>query len=168
MINNEHHLLIPKIENGIVIDHIPVGQGLRVVEILLSNFDMNKHAISVGLNYFSTSLGKKDLVKIQVDIIPEPLLHQISLICPGVSIKRIRNFNVDKKFILEPPFVLESIVPCINPNCITNNSRHIATEFKRIGHEDWIFRCSYCEKVFHIDELAISKNQVLTRRKIHV
>lgn len=152
---NERHLLIPKIENGIVIDHIPVGFGVKLLDILYSHPHTNQGVISVGLNYSSTRMGSKDIIKLRADDLPARLLQHFSLICPGISIKRIRNFVVDKKFVLEPATELEGVV-CRNPNCITNNAKHVRTQFTRVHQDARDFRCRYCEKVFAVTQLSMT------------
>jgi aspartate carbamoyltransferase regulatory subunit len=152
---NEHHLLIPKIENGIVIDHIPVGFGVKLLDILYSHPITNQGVISVGFNYSSTRMGKKDIIKLRADDLPPRLLQNFSLICPGISIKRVRNYVVDKKYVLEPATELEGVV-CRNPNCISNNARNVATHFTRVDTDSREFRCRYCEKVFPVTQLSMT------------
>jgi aspartate carbamoyltransferase regulatory subunit len=152
---NERHLLIPKIENGIVIDHIPVGFGIKLLEILHAHPQTNQGVISVGLNYSSTRMGTKDIIKLCADDLPARLLQNFALICPGISIKRIRNFVVDKKFVLEPTTELEGVI-CRNPNCITNNAKHVRTLFTRVNNDSRDFRCHFCEKVFAVTQLSMT------------
>jgi aspartate carbamoyltransferase regulatory subunit len=152
---NERHLLIPKIENGIVIDHIPCGFGIKLLELLHKHPQTNQGVISVGLNYSSTRMGSKDIIKLRAENLPARLLQNFSLICPGISIKRIRNFVVDKKFVLEPATELEDVI-CRNPNCISNNAKHVRAQFVRVGTDSRDFRCRYCEKVFPVTQLSMT------------
>ncbi len=151
----EKHLLIPKIEEGIVIDHIPAGLGVAILEMFHSYPGMEEIQLTLGLNYKSTKMGRKDMLKIFTPELPEKLLRHLSLLASGVTIKRIADFEVSGKYALQPPDAIEGLARCINPNCITNNERHLQTRFSRLGPETRKFRCAYCERVFELEELEI-------------
>jgi len=155
MTNPDKHLLIPKIRNGIVIDHVPVGLGPRVLDMIRSYPEMGEIVITLGVNYLSSKLGRKDLVKLDVRELPQSLLHEISLISPGVSIKRITNYEVDKKYVNQPPERILNLARCRNPNCVTNSERGMKTSFRRLSESSMQFRCDFCERVFDLDELEI-------------
>lgn len=165
MIATERHLLIPKIEFGVVIDHIPAGLGICVLEILEAHMDLSDCPVSVGINYDSTSQGKKDLLKIQTEDLPDKVLSLISLVSPGVTIKRVRNFRVDKKYQLHPPAELENVVRCLNPKCISNNTTPVHTHFRRLDGDSCVFRCMYCERVFKTGELSRPVTSNFRKRK---
>jgi aspartate carbamoyltransferase regulatory subunit len=150
--NAEKVLVIPKIENGIVIDHIPAGQGRRILEIICADPKMKQVVITVGLNFKSTKHKKKDLIKLQTHELSERILQHISLISPGASIKRITNYEVDKKYVLEGPKSFANLAVCGNPNCVTNNEG-VATRFVRAGENGTRYKCVYCERVFDLSEL---------------
>lgn len=57
---------IDSIKNGIVIDHISAGKGMRLYELLgLANLDVS---VAIIKNVQSSKLGKKDIIKIDADI----------------------------------------------------------------------------------------------------
>ncbi len=91
MTERDQLFLIPKVKNGIVIDHIPIGLGIRLVDIIRSYPGMAAVVTSVGFNYSSGKLGKKDLIKLQIDDMPNRILEHISLVSPGVSILQHRD-----------------------------------------------------------------------------
>jgi aspartate carbamoyltransferase regulatory subunit len=153
--NSEHHLLIPKIESGIVIDHVPSGLGPGILELLRSYAGMEDAQITLGLNYDSNKLGRKDMLKIIAPELPELILAHLSLVAPGVTIKRVDDFRVQGKYSLQPPQRIEGLARCINPNCISNHEGGAAARFSRLGETSHKFRCGYCERVFELDELDI-------------
>jgi aspartate carbamoyltransferase regulatory subunit len=57
-------LIVSKIENGTVIDHIPAGRALAVLRVLGIT---GKEGMRVALvmNVESSKLGKKDIIKIE-------------------------------------------------------------------------------------------------------
>ncbi|HOT27800.1 MAG TPA: aspartate carbamoyltransferase regulatory subunit [Candidatus Ozemobacteraceae bacterium] len=146
-------LLIPKIENGIVIDHIPAGLGSEILHILSYHPELAGTPITFGLNYQSRRLGKKDLIKLQITELPPRFLSHLSIIAPGVTVKRIKDFKVDRKIILDPPEIIEGILKCPNPNCVTNFECHVRTSFHCLETSPLRFRCNFCERLFAVDEL---------------
>lgn len=152
-------LMIPKIELGIVIDHIPAGQGIKVLKILSKAEDLKDIALSLGINYSSEKLGRKDLIKIQTEYLSPELIQQISIIVPGATVKAIKHFNVHSKVVVQAPDEIHNLLQCKNPNCITNAERHVETFFKMVDHEKQVVRCVYCEREFGLRELkALKKN----------
>lgn len=153
--NSERHLLIPKIESGIVIDHVPAGLGPGILELLRSYAGLNDAQITLGLNYESNKLGRKDMLKIIAPELPSKVLAHLSMVAPGVTIKRIDNYSVQGKYSLQPPDHIEGLARCINPNCISNHEQQASASFSRLGETSHKFRCAYCERVFELDELDI-------------
>jgi len=152
--NSKTQMLIPKIERGIVIDHVPAGMGPKVLDLIRSFPGMDSVVVTLALNCVSTKLGKKDLLKLDIPEFPPSLLDRISLVAPGVTIKRISNFVVDKKYKIEPPERIENLARCRNPNCVTNTEPSVPTAFVRLDKTSRSFRCEHCERVFLLDELA--------------
>ena len=153
MKNKEQMLMIPKIELGIVIDHIPAGQGIKILEIISKSGDMKDVPVSLGLNYESRRLGKKDLIKLQMEYLSPEIIQQISIVVPGVTIKAIKDFAVHSKVVVQPPKEIRNLLECKNPNCITNSEKHVETHFTAIEENCKKLRCEYCERVFELHEL---------------
>ena len=147
-------LLIPKIERGIVIDHIPAGLGIRVMALIGRWPELEDAVVTLGLNYKSTRMGRKDMIKLQTGPLPPRLLQMLALVSPGVTIKRIANFEVVEKVVIQVPELFDNLARCINPNCITNVEPHVATRFKRLESGSRHFKCGHCERVCTLDELA--------------
>ena len=147
-------LLIPKIERGYVIDHIPAGLGIRVMALIGGRAELEEAVVTLGLNYKSTRMGRKDMIKLQADALPPRLLQMLALVSPGITIKRIANFEVIEKVVIQIPELFDNLARCINPNCITNAEPHVATRFKRLESGSRHFKCAHCERVCSLDELA--------------
>ena len=153
MSNNEKTLRIPKIDLGIVIDHIPAGQGIKVLEIISKYEEMKDVVVSLGLNYESRKLGKKDLIKLQLEYLAPEIIQHISIVVPGITIKSIKDYAVYSKVVVKPPQVIKNLLVCKNPNCITNVEKHIATIFTVVDKEARQVKCQYCERIFDLHEL---------------
>ncbi|MFC1687196.1 aspartate carbamoyltransferase regulatory subunit [Patescibacteria group bacterium] len=131
------------IKDGTVIDHIPAGKGVEIVELL--NLRKWDKVVTVGLGFRSKHLGKKDLVKIENKEFTPEEVNKIAIIAPTATLNIIRNFEIKKKFKVEVPDVIEGIVKCPNPACITNHD-HVKTKFFHEKDEKHLsIRCYYCE-----------------------
>jgi aspartate carbamoyltransferase regulatory subunit len=152
---NDTTLLIPKIQSGIVIDHIAAGLGLKVLEILRSYPEMSEVVTSVGLSYSSRKLGTKDMIKLQTQDLPAHIMQHLAMACSGVSVKRIKDYRVVEKIVVTVPDTIVGITRCRNPNCITNHERDVATRFSCIDRAAKRYKCSYCERIFPLAELEV-------------
>jgi aspartate carbamoyltransferase regulatory subunit len=148
-------LHIPKIEAGIVIDHIPVGYGLRILTVIRSYPEMEEVITTVGLNCASAKLGHKDLIKLQVQDLPPRLQEHLALVCSGMTIKRIQGYAVQEKITTVVPAEIVGLARCRNPNCITNHEGDVVTRFRREEPPCRRFRCAFCERVFELEELPV-------------
>ena len=155
MSNNNEVLFIPKIELGIVIDHIPAGQGPKILDIIYQYEEMKDEAITLGLNYKSKKLGKKDLIKLQMEYLAPEIIQHISIVVPGVTIKAIKDYNVHSKVVVHPPHEIKNLLECKNPNCITNSEGHVGTLFTAVDDTIKQVKCYYCERIFDLDELDV-------------
>jgi aspartate carbamoyltransferase regulatory subunit len=153
---SNQHLLIPKIESGVVIDHIPAGQGPRIVEIIHAHPGLEKAMISLGLNYGSTKQGRKDMVKVHEHALPGTVLEQIALVSPGVTIKRVVDFDVTERVVLQPPRQILGLAQCRNPNCVTNTEAAVSTRFVAVDPPARKFRCCFCERVFRLRDMEFT------------
>jgi aspartate carbamoyltransferase regulatory subunit len=151
----EKHLLIPKIEAGIVIDHIPAGLGLKVLEIIHSYPEMSTIITTVGLNYSSTKIGKKDMVKMQTQALPPRIMQHLAIACAGISVKRVQDYRVVEKLVITVPETVVGTARCFNPGCITNHERDVTTRFRCVDAPRKRYQCAFCEGVFALVELAV-------------
>jgi len=145
-------LMVRKIENGSVIDHIIAGEGMKVINILKLN--PNESAILL-MNVPSKKLGRKDIVKIENRRLTTNEVNKISIISPTATLNIIENRNVKEKKKVVLPNVLENIIKCPNTNCITNSNEPIKTKFIVEKKEPVKLRCFYCERIFSSDEIII-------------
>ncbi len=155
MSNSNEMLLIPKIELGIVIDHIPAGQGPKILDIIFQYEEMKDVAVTLGLNYISKKLGKKDLIKLQMEYLAPEIIQHISIMVPGVTVKAVKDYKVHSKVVVHPPKEIKNVLECKNPNCITNSEGHVGTLFTAIDDRIKQVKCYYCERIFDLDDLDV-------------
>ncbi|WP_297280623.1 aspartate carbamoyltransferase regulatory subunit [uncultured Anaerococcus sp.] len=141
-------LEITSLENGVVIDHIKVGNGLKIFELLaLENLN---DEIAIILNAKSKQLGRKDIIKIQNYM--NINLDAVAIIDPTATINVIKDDEVIEKKTLELPEEVEGILDCQNPKCISTSERNVKSKFILINKEEKIYKCGYCSHIYDVEE----------------
>ena len=132
---------IDSIQNGIVIDHIAAGQGMKLYYLLeLSKLDCS---VAIIKNVASHKMGKKDIIKIDADI---PInLDVIGYVDPSATVNIIKDGRLMEKKSIEPPKMLKNVIRCKNPRCITSTEQELDHIFKLTDPENQVYRCIYCE-----------------------
>lgn len=132
---------IDSIQNGIVIDHITAGNGMKLYELL----DLNSLDCSVALlrNVSSQKLGRKDIIKIDREI--DLNLDLVGFVDPQATVVVIKNGEIVEKKKLDLPEVLKNVIRCKNPRCISTTEQEIVHEFRLSDRVNRIYRCVYCE-----------------------
>jgi aspartate carbamoyltransferase regulatory subunit len=142
--------------NGTVVDHIPAGRALQVMQMLRINVGRSS-PISLVMNVPSGKVGRKDVLKIEDRELTQKELDRLALIAPHASVAIIRNYGVAEKRQIQLGEELINIARCSFSNCITQNSREPLPHKLRVVSEDPLdVRCSYCGRTQNIDELAES------------
>ena len=132
---------IDSIQNGIVIDHIQAGSGMRLYELLrLGDLDVS---VAIIKNVVSRKMGKKDIIKIDADIPVD--LDVIGYVDPDATINIIRDGVLAEKKTLALPKQLTNVIKCKNPRCITSCEQELPHVFKLADEEKKVYRCVYCE-----------------------
>ena len=145
-------LQVEAICQGTVIDHIPAGQGIKILD-RLQLLDSNA-SITVGFNLPSKDQGHKDIIKVTDRKFTEQEANQLALFAPTATINVIDNYEVVDKFKMALPESLRGAFACPNSNCITHNEP-VDTHFSLREHEgDVRLKCKYCEKSFSKDIVA--------------
>ena len=114
---SDRQLLVSKIENGIVIDHIPAGKAFLVLKIL--RLDPSARVL-IALNVDSRRLGKKDLIKIEGTYLTSREVDLIGLVAPTATLNIIEDWGVKEKRRIDIPREVDGIFKCPNPLCPTN------------------------------------------------
>ncbi|MGQ9679616.1 MAG: orotate phosphoribosyltransferase [Candidatus Bathyarchaeia archaeon] len=115
---SDRELLVSKIENGIVIDHISAGKAFIVHKLL--KLDPTARVL-IALNVNSKRLGTKDLIKIEGSYLTSKEIDLIGLVSPFATLNIIENWKVKEKRVIKPPDRIEGIFKCPNPLCKSNS-----------------------------------------------
>ncbi len=137
-------LIVSKIRDGTVIDHIKAGRALEVLKILgISGKEGN--IVAVVMNVSSKKLGRKDIVKVEGVELGKEQVDLIALIAPDATINIIRDYDVAEKYRVKVPEKISGLLRCVNPNCITNQPREpIETSFRVVNVSPLKLKCEYC------------------------
>ncbi len=136
-------LIISKIRNGIVIDHIPAGRALIILKIL--RLTGTEGRIALVMNVDSGKLGRKDIIKIEGKNLSQDELNMIAIIAPTATVNIVNEYEVKQKFKVELPTKVRSIIKCKNPKCITNKTREpVIPSFTVIKENPATLKCDYC------------------------
>ncbi|MBR6533044.1 MAG: aspartate carbamoyltransferase regulatory subunit [Clostridia bacterium] len=134
-------MTIDEIKNGIVIDHITAGLGIKIYTLL--KLDHLECSVALIKNAPSRKMGKKDIIKIDADI--ELNTDILGYIDPDITVNIIKNGkNIEKKRI-ELPEKLTNVITCKNPRCISTTEQELPQIFKLTDKENRVYRCLYCE-----------------------
>jgi aspartate carbamoyltransferase regulatory subunit len=136
-------LRVSKIKNGTVIDHIRGGFALDVVRIL-GITGKEKRVMTIAINVPSERFGVKDIVKIEGKALNAQEVNRIALVAPHASINIIHDYVVVKKLEVELPKIIEGIVKCVNPSCVSNSDEPLVSKFYVKREEPLMLKCYYC------------------------
>ena len=132
---------IDSIQNGVVIDHITAGLGMKLYELLdLASLDAS---IALIKNVGSKKMGKKDIIKIDADI--NLNLDVIGFVDPDATINIIKDGVLVEKRSIDMPEILTNVIKCKNPRCITSCEQELDNIFKLTDKDEKVYRCIYCE-----------------------
>lgn len=132
---------IDSIQNGIVIDHISAGQGMKLYELLgLDEIDV---PVAIIKNATSKKLKKKDIIKI--DGSTEIDFNVIGYVDPEATVNIIKDGKLFEKRMIGMPEKLVNVIKCKNPRCISTCEQELDQIFKLTDREKKIYRCLYCE-----------------------
>ncbi len=140
---NIKEVRVTKIKDGTVIDHISGGYALDVVKIL-GITGHERQVVTIAINVPSKSFGTKDIVKIEGRALNRLEVNRIALIAPRATINIVQNYIVVEKKKVKLPKVIEEIVKCVNPTCISNSNEPISPKFTVETEEPLMLKCRYC------------------------
>jgi len=141
-------LKIEEIKNGIVIDHIKSGLGIRIFNWL--GLDKASYTVALIQNASSDKLGKKDIIKI--DNLIQFNLDVLGLIDPNITVCIIEKERVTKKITMKLPLRVENVLICKNPRCISSTEKYLNHIFHLEDANLRTYRCEYCDEIIPAGE----------------
>ena len=132
---------VDSIRDGIVIDHIAAGNGMKLYRLLgLEELDV---PVAMITNVVSAKRGRKDIIKIDAAIDVD--LDTIGYVDPGATVNIIRNGEIKQKKRIEMPRQLVNVLRCKNPRCITSCEQELDQIFRLTDKARKEYRCAWCE-----------------------
>lgn len=149
-------LLVRRIMEGTVIDHIDTGRGLRVLEALgIDGSDGS--LVTIALNVPSGKFGKKDIVKVENRFLEEDDTNKLAVIAPNATINKIRNFKLAEKRRVSLPNEIDRMFRCPNPDCITNSTEKMESVMDVVDKSGGVLQCRYCGRLLDVDRLRYNR-----------
>jgi aspartate carbamoyltransferase regulatory subunit len=140
---SDRELRVSKIKDGTVIDHISGGYALDVVKIL-GITGREKRVMTIAINVPSKRFRVKDIVKIEGRALNSQEVNRIALVAPHATINIVRDYDVVEKLEVKLPVVIEGVIKCVNPGCISNSNEPAVTKFYVESEEPLVLKCHYC------------------------
>ena len=145
-------LLVRRIRDGTVIDHINEGSGLKVLQAL--DIDGSRgNVITIALNMPSGKLNKKDMIKVEGRFLEDDDTNKLAVIAPASTVNIIKDYKLVEKRRVALPNEIDRIFRCSNPDCISNSTEHIDSIMDVIDKEKLVLKCRYCNRILNVNEI---------------
>jgi aspartate carbamoyltransferase regulatory subunit len=134
-------LNVGKLNEGVVLDHIPAGKAMDIYKRLkLSKLDCQ---VAMIMHARSSKMGMKDIIKVDAAI--DVNLDIIGYVDPGATVNVIRDGELKEKKQMGLPEKLVNVLFCKNPRCITSCEQELDQVFCLTDKAKKEYRCLYCE-----------------------
>jgi len=141
-------LKINSIDNGVIIDHIQVGLGVKLFKYL--GLDKADYSVALIMNADSRKSGKKDIIKIENKVDLDYTV--LGLIDPNITVGIIEDGELKEKIKLSLPEKVENVIKCKNPRCITSLESYIPHVFHLVDKATAEYRCTHCDEIYRVSE----------------
>ena len=148
----ESELIVRRIKEGTVIDHIDGGKGLKVLDALEID-GKDGSLITIALNVPSGKYKKKDIIKVENRFLKDDNTNKLAVIAPSATVNIIKDYKLVEKRRVSLPNEIERIFRCSNPDCVTNSSEHIESVMDVIDKDGRVLRCRYCSRILDVNQL---------------
>ena len=148
----ESELIVRRIKEGTVIDHIDGGKGLKVLDALEID-GKDGSLITIALYVPSGKYKKKDIIKVENRFLKDDDTNKLAVIAPSATVNIIKDYKLVEKRRVSLPNEIERIFRCSNPDCVTNSSEHIESVMDVIDKDGRVLRCRYCSRILDVNQL---------------
>ena len=148
----QSELMVRRIKEGTVIDHIDEGKGLQVLDALRIN-GQDGSLITLAMNVPSGKSKKKDIIKVENKFLKDDDTNKIAIIASKATINIIKNYKLIEKRRVALPNEIDKIFRCTNPDCITNSTVHIESIMDVIDKEGMVLKCRYCARILDVSKI---------------
>jgi aspartate carbamoyltransferase regulatory subunit len=147
-------MLVQKISDGTVIDHVPAGKSLSVLR-LLGNPENRGATVAMVMNVSSSKMGKKDILKVESVELTDEQIRRLALIAPLASIVIIRSYRVVEKKNAVPPASVTGILSCTGATCVSVREKDsVQSIFSLTSRSPISYKCKYCGRILSEQEIS--------------
>ncbi|BCU67503.1 aspartate carbamoyltransferase regulatory subunit [Sulfolobales archaeon HS-7] len=150
--NEKKEILVAKIENGTVIDHITAGRALAVLKIL-NITGKEKNRVSILINADSKKMIKKDIIKVEERELSADEVSLISLISLDATVNIVKGYEIVKKTKLTLPKRVKGLLRCNSHTCISNQDPEATPTFNVIESKPLKLSCVYCRTYLYEEDV---------------
>ena len=148
----QSELMVRRIKEGTVIDHIDEGKGLQVLDALRID-GQDGSLITLAMNVPSGKSKKKDIIKVENKFLKDDDTNKIAIIASKATINIIKNYKLIEKRRVALPNEIDKIFRCTNPDCITNSTEHIESIMDVIDKDGMVLKCRYCARILDVSKI---------------
>ena len=148
----QSELMVRRIKEGTVIDHIDEGKGLQVLDALRID-GQDGSLITLAMNVPSGKSKKKYIIKVENRFLKDDDTNKIAIIASKATINIIKNYKLIEKRRVALPNEIDKIFRCTNPDCITNSTEHIESIMDVIDKEGMVLKCRYCARILDVSKI---------------
>lgn len=152
---SKDRMLVSRIEEGTVIDHIPDWKAETASVVLrLDKLARMQADVSVVIlqNVTSKQLGRKDIIKIDKWHVDEKDADILFLVFPNITVNYIDDGKVTK-YQPKVPDSIEGRIKCPELLCISNADREpVVSKFATLK-KDRLLQCHYCDTLLSFDNV---------------
>ena len=148
----QSELMVRRIKEGTVIDHIDEGKGLQVLNALRID-GKDGSLITIALNVPSGKFKKKDIIKVENKFLKDDDTNKIAVIAPKATINMIKDYKLVEKRRVSLPNEIDKIFRCSNPDCVTNSAEHVESIMDVIDKEGTVLKCRYCSRILDVNRI---------------
>ena len=133
---------VTSIQDGIIIDHVPAGTALKVLQYL--RIDPSRTRLALIMNATSRRYGTKDIIKIEDQ--PDIDLDVLGFVARQATVDIVHGGRIVEKKQPNLPEHVVNVIRCANPRCVTTVERGIDQRFHLTHSGRQEYRCDYCDE----------------------
>ena len=153
--NDKETMLVQKISDGTVIDHVAAGKALSVLRLLGNPQNREGVTVALVMNVGSSKMGRKDILKVEGVELTDDQVQKLALIAPLASVNIIRSYRVLEKKNAVPPKTVRGILSCTGATCVSVREKDsVSSVFTMASSSPLSYRCKYCGRDLNEQEIA--------------
>ena len=133
---------VTSIQNGVIIDHVPAGTALKVLEYL--HIDPASTKLALIMNATSHRYGAKDIIKIED--VQHVNLEVLGFVARQATVDIVSGGSIVHKIQPVMPEHVVNVITCVNPRCVSTTEPGIDQMFHLVHSQRQEYRCDYCDE----------------------